>query len=71
MAIPTYSKEEYENGRPNGEQKIEFNDCVVRAYVRNGELHIVAHRKSSDGHEELPLGYMLGSNALIFKLRKT
>lgn len=72
--IPVLSLQQYESTRPEGEQKLEFDDCIIRAYVKDGELHILVHRKSATGrgkgHEVLPLGYILGSNALICKLRR-
>lgn len=66
--IQVHSLAEYEKTRPEGEQKLEFDGCIIRAHVRDGKLSILVHRKSADGFETLPLGYILGSNALICKL---
>lgn len=39
---------------------------VVRVQDSPDGLHVHAHRKTEDFAEELPRGYMLGSNALHF-----
>ena len=65
------TKEEYEDSRPENEHKIDLGPTVIRAYIReNGETVVMVHRKSVDGFEELPLGYILGSNYVIHKPRK-
>lgn len=67
----TYSKEEYEKSRPAGEQKLDFPDFVVRAYVdEEGSLHVLMHKRSEDGCEQLPLAYMLGHNAATLTSKK-
>jgi len=64
------TKAEYEATRPEGEQKIEFPNHVVRAYVdEKGVLHVLTHHKSADGYEQLPLGYILGSSAIMMHPR--
>lgn len=40
--------------------------AVVRAEWRNGELVVNVHNVVN-GKEELPRGYMLGSNCVVFK----
>lgn len=40
---------------------------VVREKFEDGKVKLFVHRKI-DGKEALPLGYVLGSNALIFEL---
>ncbi len=37
---------------------------VVRVKAKEDVPHIVVHKKTDQGVEELPLGYVLGSNAL-------
>jgi hypothetical protein len=65
--MQTLSKEAYESTRPATEQKIQFDNFVVRAYTEDGELHVLIHRKNLDGREMLPLAYMLGTNAATLK----
>lgn len=64
----TLSKKDYESFRPATEQKLEFDNFVVRAYVDEKGLHVLAHRRDENGDELLPLAYMLGANALNYKL---
>jgi hypothetical protein len=63
--------EEYEATRPKGETKVEFYNAIVRVYQNpDGEIRVLIHSRSEYGFEELPLGYLLGSNYAIFKPSK-
>ena len=53
----------------NGEQKIEFDDFIMRASVEDGVAKVFIHRKNKQGNEELPLGYILGSNCAYMKAK--
>lgn len=63
--------DEYNKSRP-GEQIIyQDSHVVIRVNIGKAdkEVHLYVHSKSKDGYEQLPLGYMLGSNSLMFKMR--
>jgi hypothetical protein len=70
----TMSKEKYEASRPKDEQRIEVKDsegrlrAVLRVNFEDGrEVKVFIHNVSADGFEELPLAYMLGTNATFFR----
>lgn len=45
------------------------DDWVVREKYEDGKVKLVVHSKV-DGQEALPHGYVLGSNALIFEVKR-
>ncbi len=65
------TKEEYNKSRPNETIIYEDSHLVIRLNIGKSdrEAHIFVHNKSKDGYEQLPLGYMLGSNSLMHKIR--
>jgi len=60
---------EYNKSRPNETIVYQDNKIVIRVNIgkADNETHVFVHSKSIDGYEELPLGYMLGSNMLMYK----
>ena len=61
--MPTLA--EYESQQP---VKIEIGKFIIRAYVApSGMLIVKTHHKTD--HEELPLGYLMGTNYLQMKGR--
>lgn len=63
--MQTLSKEDYEKSRPVGERTLEMPGYVIRAHVNSdGKLSVIVNRIGESGYEQLPLGYLLGTNAL-------
>jgi hypothetical protein len=65
--------EEYNKSRPREIIVYQDEKIVIRVNIgkADNEVHLFIHSKSKDGYEQLPLGYMLGSNALMYKIKET
>ncbi|MGA8763869.1 MAG: hypothetical protein WB562_13470 [Candidatus Sulfotelmatobacter sp.] len=64
------TKEEYNKSRPNETIIYENDKIVIRLNLNvDKEVNIYIHSKSKDGYEQLPLGYMLGSNMVMYKYK--